>query len=114
VFTKEEYEKLHELAFQPDYSGYKPTVIEIPNGDGKADAEKKYAHVGTKYMMTEQQRTDLMPFLNKAHELALQAAGATDLPIAFYPDIRFGALRILDYPPGSVSNTHTDFDLCFD
>lgn len=111
MFTEKEHQDLHTLVFRPDYSGYKPTVIEIPNGDGQADGEKRYAHVAPKYMMTEQQRTDLTPFLDKAHNLALLAAGGTDLPLAFYPDIRFGALRILEYPPGAISHTHKDFSL---
>lgn len=111
MFTKDDYEKIHELVFRPDYSGYKPSVVEIPNGDGKADAEKRYAHIAPKYMMTEQQRSDLMPFLEKAHNLAVLAAGATDLPLMYYPRIEYGALRVLDYPPGAVSNEHQDFDL---
>jgi hypothetical protein len=111
MFSQEDYEKLHELVFRPDYSGYKPAVIEIPNGDEKADSEKRYAHVAPKYMMTEQQRQDLMPYLERAHALALQAAGATDLRIEYYPKIEHGALRVLDYPPGAISNIHEDFDL---
>lgn len=111
MFTREEYEKIHELVFRPDYSGYKPAVKEIPNGDGKVDADKRYAHIAPKYLLTEQQREDLMPFYNRAHELSLQMAGATDLPIAYYPDHRYGALRVLEYPVGSISNEHEDFDL---
>lgn len=111
MFTKEEYEKIHELVFRADYSGYKPTVKEIPNGDGKVDEDKRYAHIAPKYMMTEQQRNDLMPYLNRAHELSIQMAGATDLPIQYYPKIEYGALRVLEYPVGAISNEHEDFDL---
>lgn len=111
MFTESDYNILHDLVFRPDYSGYKPTVIEIPNGDGKADSDKKYAHVAVKYMKTEQQRKDLMPFMEKAHAEATNMADEINLPNAFSPDIRYSALRILDYPPGSISNKHEDFDL---
>ena len=111
MFTEKDYNKLHELVFRPDYSGYKPDVIEIPNGDGNADADKKYAHVAIKYMKTEQQRKDLMPYLEQAHEESMDAIFAVDLPFDYMPDIRYSSLRILDYPPGSISNKHEDFDL---
>lgn len=111
MFTEEDYEKLHALVFRSDYSGYKPTVVEIPNGDGKADAEKRYAHVATKYFKTDEQSRDLMPYLVRAHELACYAAGVAAVPQEFMPRIEFGALRVLDYPPGAGSNLHEDFDL---
>jgi len=111
MFTKEEYEALHALVFRPDYSGYKPEVKEIPNGDGKVDAEKRYAHVAPKYFTTDQQREELTPFLEKAFNLARACADIAKVPAAYMPDIRYGALRILDYPPGAVSNKHEDFDL---
>jgi hypothetical protein len=111
MFTKEQYDQLNELVFQPDYSGYKPEVKEIPNGDGKVDADKMYAHVAPKYFKTEKQKSDLMPFLEQAHQIATNAAILAKVPPKFMPDIKYGALRILDYPPGSVSNKHEDFDL---
>lgn len=111
MFTEQEYWRLHELVFRPDYSGYKPEVVEIPNGDGKADAEKRYAHVATKYMKTHQQRADLMPFLETAHALAVQVAEAINLQPEYWPDMGRSALRVLEYPPGAVSNLHEDFDL---
>lgn len=42
-FTAFDYSNLYDRVFQPDYPGYKPSVTEIPNGDGKADTEKRYA-----------------------------------------------------------------------
>ena len=111
LFTKEEYDKLHSLVFVEGYSGYKPEVKEIPNGDGKVDAEKKYAHVAPKYFKTDEQREALTPFLTKAFNLARAAADLANIPPEYMPDIRYGALRILDYPPGAVSNKHEDFDL---
>lgn len=52
-----------------------------------------------------------MPFLLRAHELSLAVAGTLGLPLEYYPDLRYGALRVLDYPPGAISNLHEDFDL---
>lgn len=111
IFSEAEYEKLHGLVFRSDYPGYKPTVVEIPNGDGKPDAEKRYAHIAPKYLVTPEQQAALMPFLERAHKVALRGALALDLPWKYFPDIRYGALRILDYPSGAISNRHEDFDL---
>lgn len=111
IFSEAEYEQLHGLVFRPDYPGYKPTVIELPNGDGLADVEKRYAHVAPKYLVTPEQRAALMPFLERAHKFALRGALELDLPWKYFPDIRYGALRILDYPPGAISHRHEDFDL---
>lgn len=111
MFSDGDYNALHALVFRPDYSGYKPSVVEIPNGDGKADTEKRYAHVATKYLVTDAQRAALMPYLERAHALALDIAAYIGLPRVFWPRIEYGALRVLDYPPGSISNEHEDFDL---
>jgi hypothetical protein len=111
LFSKEEYDQLHALVFVAGYSGYKPTVQEIPNGDGKVDADKMFAHVAPKYLVTDQQKADLMPFLQKAFNKAIAMAQLARVPEAFMPRIEYGALRILDYPPGAVSNKHCDFDL---
>lgn len=111
MFTKAEYDAMHALVFRPDYPGYRPTQIEIPNGDGKADAEKRFAHIAPKYFATDQHRADLMPFLEKAHSLAETAADVAEVPLEFMPRIEYGALRVLDYPPGAISNLHEDFDL---
>jgi hypothetical protein len=111
VFSEEEYDQLHTLVFRDDYPGYKPTVKEIPNGDGKVDADKRYAHVATKYFATQKQRMDLLPFLQRAHSLAMDVATALRIPPEFQPKLEYSALRILDYPPGATSNEHEDFDL---
>ncbi len=111
MFSRADYDDLHELVFRPDYPGYKPTVVEIPNGDGRADSEKRYAHVAPKYWATARQANDMMPYLVEAFNLATAAADIAKVPKEFMPDFRYGALRILDYPPGAVSNKHEDFDL---
>lgn len=111
IFSESEYEALHALVFRSDYPGYKPTVIEIPNGDGKKDSEKKFAHVAPKYFANDWQKAALMPYLERAHILAEEIAESVNIPTAYLPDIRYGALRVLDYPAGAVSNRHEDFDL---
>lgn len=108
------YRVLHSLVFQPMYPGYRPTVRELPNGDGKVDVDKKYAHVAEKYIKDFNDlegRMMLDNFLDHAHVKALQVAKALNVPTEFMPKREFGALRILDYPPGAISNLHTDFDL---
>lgn len=111
MFTRSDYNRLHELVFRADYGGYRPSVIEIPNGDGRADVEKRYAHVATKYLTSDRQRRDLMPFLETAHGEAVAVASFLGLPSRYMPNIEYGALRVLEYPPGATSNEHEDFDL---
>lgn len=110
IFTRQDYHNLHELVFRDDYAGYKPAVKEIPNGDGLVDAEKHYAHVAPKYFASAWQRAALMPYLVRAHAVACQAATLAGMSL-YLPDIRYSALRVLDYPPGAISNRHEDFDL---
>lgn len=110
VFTEDDYERLYSLVFRPDYPGYKPTIAEIPNGDGKVDAEKRYAHVAYKYFKTPA-HWKLAPYLHTAHLKAEEMARASGVTREFMPVVEYGALRILDYPPGAISNRHEDFDL---
>jgi len=111
MFTDHDYARLADLVFKADYPGYKPQVVEIPNGDGKRDDAKRYAHVALKYLTNRTDRQLLLPYLEVAHGVAQQAALAAGIPAAFMPDVRYGALRVLYYPPGAVSNAHQDFDL---
>ena len=113
-FNAADYAELHALVFRGDYPGYKPEVIEIPNGDGKADAAKRYAHIALKYLPgwgTAAERCILMSALAHAHDVAERVAEALGVPKAFLPDLRYGALRVLEYPPGADSAAHQDFDL---
>ena len=109
--TEEEYEKIHSLVFSDDYSGYRPRVVESPNGDGVWDEEKKYAHIAMKYLEGYEKKYELMPFLARAHSEACAVALWLGLPAELMPDVRYSAMRILDYPPGAVTNPHKDFDL---
>jgi hypothetical protein len=110
-FSQEEYDTLHRLVFREGYPGYKPEVRELPNGDGKVDADKRYAHVAMKYLNDEHDDEHLWGFYKRAHDRAFEVALALGCPISYFPDSRYGALRVLEYPAGAVSNEHTDFDL---
>jgi hypothetical protein len=111
VFDRADYEAIHKIVFRDDYPGYKPTVIESPNGDGKLDVEKRYAHISIKNFTNVKDGLALMPYLQKAHNLAVEVAHALKLQPQYMPDITVGALRVLDYPAGAISNLHTDTDL---
>ena len=121
-FTAQEYDVLHEIVFASGYPGYKPAVKEVPAGDGRVDADKKYAHIAPKYLQDHHNVAEKMllrHFYDRAFAQARYAwatsAGYAGLPgdvvATFAPDPRYGALRVLDYPPGAVSNRHEDFDL---
>jgi hypothetical protein len=114
MFDRSEYDLLANIVFRPGYPGFKPDVKELPNGDGKID-EKKYAHISLKNLAnfgTSRERTLLLRTLFVAHEAAEQVADALEVPQAFRPDIRYGAVRVLAYPAKTgLSHRHTDFDL---
>lgn len=110
------YSDLHRIVFTDGYPGYKPSVRELPNGDGKVDADKRYAHIAMKYLSDDvvSSRRDwaaLVAALTEAHQLALKVATALCVPEAFMPSVQYSALRVLEYAPGAISNLHTDFDL---
>jgi len=120
MFTSEDYRILHKIVFNDNYPGYRPNVIESPNGDGVKDTQKRYAHVSQKYLDNNRHQSAqgwikktiiLERYLEKAHNLALDTAVQLGISPQFWPDIRYSALRVLEYPPGAGSAAHTDFDL---
>ncbi len=113
MFTAEDYGILSELVFEDKYPGYRKTVIESPNGDNNWDTEKRFAHVAVKYLDEYNPYKVLVldKYLVLANNRAIEIAIELGVPKAFWPDIRYGALRVLEYPPGSLSHPHTDFDL---
>jgi len=114
MLTKADYDTLHYIMFQDDYPGYKPNVIEAPNRDGKLDSHKRYAHIATKYLneyKNAHNRRILRSYLDKGHKLALEVYNQLSIPVEFKPDIERSALRILEYPPGSITHPHCDFNL---
>jgi hypothetical protein len=106
LFTVADHTLLCGL-FNPFYAGYKPNTLEAPNGDGKVDATKRYLHVALKYDPPAWARA----YLARAHFEACRIAEAVNVPAAFYPKVENGTLRVLEYPVGSGSAEHTDFDL---
>jgi hypothetical protein len=107
LFTELDCVNLFGL-FKPNaYAGYKPNVVEAPNGDGNLDHLKRYLHVALKYDPPEWARW----YLARAHFEACRIAEALNVPAEFYPKVENGTLRVLDYPAGAGSAEHTDFDL---
>lgn len=90
-----------------NYAGYKPDVLETPNGDGKIDATKRYLHVALKYDPPDW----AIRYLARGHFEACRIAEAIGVPPEFYPKVENGTLRVLEYPVGAGSVEHTDFDL---
>ncbi len=125
LFNASDYATIHSLVFRDDYPGYKPNVVESPNGDGKLDSLKRYAHVAEKYLapkgpdtygedvyFTHHERDFcLSQYLDRAHLLSLEVAISIGVPREFWPVRKYGALRVLEYGPDAVTNPHTDFDL---
>lgn len=110
-----DYDQLSRIVFRDDYPGYRPTMREAPNGDGKVDQDKRFAHVADKYLDAFKAPIADIAVLEyalfEAHQLAVQVALRLGVPADFMPDSAYGALRVLDYPPGATSALHTDFDL---
>lgn len=115
--NRAQYDQLAKIVFRGDYPGYRPEVRELPNGDGRVDADKRYAHVASKYLaqasatLSKREFGFLWDVLEDAHRLALAVADALGVPALFGPTFSAGALRVLEYPVGATSNLHTDFDL---
>ncbi len=107
LFTAKEYGALATL-FHPDYPGYRPTVLERPNGDQHTDVGKRYLHVALKYTPPCHWAC---AYLARAHFEACRVAEAMGVPDAFYPRVADGTLRVLDYPAGAGTAEHTDFNL---
>jgi hypothetical protein len=119
LFTAHDYAALHRIVFSSTtpYPGYRPEVIEAPAGDAaRQDVGKRYAHVATKYLRQYDshpgQHVVLTAALDRAHGHAVQVALRLGVPEAFLPSYEHGALRVLEYPPGTgASHVHTDSDL---
>lgn len=106
LFDEYDHKRL-ALLFAREYKGYRPEVLEAPNGDGHVDATKRYLHVALKY----DPPAWAIEYLARAHFAACQISEALRVPDAFYPRVENGTLRVLEYPIGSGSAEHTDFDL---
>ncbi len=104
------FEDLAQPAFSAINPGYKPDVIEAPNGDGHLDTKKRYAHIAPKYF-----HAHTPAILRDAYHNALCEAQAwamrLGLPMPLWPSYNDCALRLLEYPAGAGGHIHTDFDL---
>lgn len=116
-FTALDYAELYELAFNVKNPGYKPFTFESPNGDGKFDFDKRYAHISKKYLedpsctLDETEVNMAEEYINACMDLAITVAITLGVPREFWPDERHSTLRVLEYKPGAISHSHTDFDL---
>jgi isopenicillin N synthase-like dioxygenase len=122
MFTTQDYLNLHEIVFSINYPGYRPNVVEAPNGDGNKDDLKRYAHVSTKWIKAykEQNRDNpkvedieelLYEYLSDAHGLARHMAIEIGVPKEYWPVLENSALRVLEYTPDATTAPHKDFDL---
>lgn len=121
IFDEDEAGELSRIVFDSrppimpnGWPGYKPSVREVPNGDGRVDAGKRYAHVALKYLAQIPEsclRSHLEALLARAHFFACRVAEALNVPAEFYPRVADGTLRIVEYPAGVGGEEHTDMDL---
>ena len=118
MFSALDYATLYDIVFQPDYPGYKPDVVESPNGDGVKDTLKRYAHVAMKHLseydikpINKNKVVTLQDYLLKAHDKSIELAITIGVPRQYWPSLDQGCLRILEYGPYASSAEHTDMDL---
>lgn len=112
ILNHYDYQNLHAMVFQPDYPGYKPRVFEAPNGDGRLDTGKRYAHVSQKYVHPHYATQQYLRCVyDQAFYEACRVADELKVPLSYWPERAHSALRVLEYPFGAGSEQHTDFDL---
>ncbi len=111
--TEQQYETLATFAFSDKNPGYRPSVVEAPNGDNVWDESKRYAHLAPRYFEETDPNVDHLE-IKELYELARRTAEQVcemlNLSREFFPG-RDSTLRILHYPPGAATAPHTDFDL---
>lgn len=114
LFSANDYAILSEIVFKDDYPGYRPEIIESPNGDGNLDDKKLYAHIAKKYLDrydVKSSKDVLQSYLNRAHEKSIEVAVALGVPKKFWPNKNYSCLRVLEYGPAAITHPHYDFDL---
>ena len=107
MINKETYDELSKFAFSTANKGYKPAVVESPDGDGTWDTQKKYAHIAPKYEVPEGLPSEVYA---KAISEAVNMCLHLGLSPEFYPGSD-STLRVLEYPPGATTAPHSDFCL---
>lgn len=109
-----DFDELYRITFASDFAGYTPSVAEIPNGDGKVDAQKRYAHVNTRTIPSARRLADrqtLWAFFNQFIDDACSEAERLGILIDPWVSPEDSTLRLLEYPIGVGGAEHTDFDL---
>ena len=101
------FDHVFDYALSDRNPGFRPSVVELPNGDGRADTGKRYTHVAIKYGLRNAPFHIQDLFWGLCAEAAHTAHGA-GLPS---PDPLECCLRLLEYPAGAGSEAHLDFDL---
>jgi hypothetical protein len=109
MITEFQYAAMHRRVFRDSlgFDGFNSDVVEIPNGDGKRDDGKIYAHIGIRYL----HHAILGPAFRDAHAQAVGIAVELGIPPKYWPSMETSVLRILEYPPCIGSHKHTDFSL---
>jgi hypothetical protein len=102
----ERIDELFDFAFSSDNPGYRQGSVEIPHGNGRADAVKRYAHVGPRYGVIKSELAQ--SWFNRFFEVLDGIAQAHRLPRL---DPTESALRCLEYPAHTGGEPHTDFCL---
>lgn len=95
---------LFDEAFSAHNDGYRPEMREAPNGDGRVDYGKRYAHVNPHRYSHSQ---DMIAYYWREFALAERVSAELHLP----PPGPDSTLRFLEYPPGVGGERHTDFSL---
>lgn len=117
----QDYHTAYTMVFNPanEYPGYRPEVSESPDGDIFLDKGKHFAHIACKYLdkwdyAVGHRTIDhdwLYQLLYDWTEYGIQVAIQLGLPMKWWPNVEDSTIRILAYPPGTVTHPHYDFDL---
>lgn len=113
IFNALDYAMLHQFAFSDKNPGYKPKVKEAPNGDGKIDQEKRYAHIANKYianmpLAAQVEKTVFQQALAKCQQVAISIAVDLGIPQPYWPDLEDSTLRLLEYNEKAGAEPHVD------
>lgn len=114
IFNALDYAMIHQLAFNERINpGYKPKVREAPNGDGKIDYNKRYAHIAKKYLAkmplsAQAERQVFENLLARCQQVAIAVAVDLGIPQPFWPDLEDSMLRVLEYNETAGAEPHID------
>ena len=112
-FKVADYRYLAQHFFTDTYPGYRKAGFEQP--DSGYGSGYDYTHIAPKYLHEwdggKHTKTTCMMFLMRLLRQAQETAYNMGIPPDFVPVMEDSTLRLLRYPPGTVSNAHTDFCL---